>query len=53
MGELQMEMARLAQYGGELAELAINATNSGQSVMVRALVLTVLVSFRGKMVEQY
>jgi hypothetical protein len=53
VGELQMGMARLAQYGGESAELAISATNSGQNVTARALVLTALVSFRGEVVEQY
>ena len=48
--ELQMEMARQAQYGGELAEPAISATNSEQNAMVKALALTALVSFRGKVV---
>lgn len=45
-GEVQMGMVRLAPFGGELAELAINATNFGQNAMVKALALTVLVSFR-------
>jgi hypothetical protein len=45
MGDLRLAMALLAQFGGELAELAINAINSGQNAMVKALVLTVLVSF--------
>jgi hypothetical protein len=35
----------LAKFGGELPELAINAINSGRNAMVKALVLTVLVSF--------
>jgi hypothetical protein len=35
----------LANFDGELPELVINAINSGQNVMVKALVLTVLVSF--------
>lgn len=53
-GELQTGMARLAQYGGESAELAISAINSGPNVMGKALALTALVSFRGTVsVEQY
>ena len=48
MGELQMGLARQAQYGGELAGLAISATNFGQNVMDKALALTVLVSFDAK-----
>lgn len=43
--EVQMGMARLAQFDGELVELAINATNFGQNATVKALALTVLVSF--------
>jgi hypothetical protein len=39
-------MARLAQFGGALAEPAINATNFGQNVTVKALALTVSVSCR-------
>ena len=53
-GELQMGMARQAPYGGELAGLAISATNFGQNVMDKARVRTVLVSLgAGKVVEQY
>ena len=50
-GELQMGTARLAQFGGELAEPAINATNSGQNAMAKVLVLTALVSFSGRLFE--
>ena len=52
-GELQMGLARWAQYSGELAGLTISATNFGQNVMGKALVLAMLVSFGGKGVEQY
>ena len=44
-GALQMGMAHQAQLDGELAELAINAINCGQSATDKALVLIVLVSF--------
>ena len=35
----------LAKFGGELPELAINAIKIGRNAMVKALVLTALVSF--------